>query len=75
MQQTLKAKVTNLLEEKLEAQDASDESNDMNESEHSDELFDFLLKTRINTRVLEPELPELELTFKFRWSWSNVNVG
>ena len=55
MQQTLKAKVTNLLEEKLEAQDASDESNDMNESEHSEELFDFLLKTSINTRVLKPE--------------------
>ena len=49
MQQTYKAKVTNLLEEKLEAQDASDESSDMNESEHSEELFDFLLKTSIHT--------------------------
>ena len=49
MQQTFKAKVTNLLQEKLEAQDASDESCDMNESQHSDELFDFLRKTCNNT--------------------------
>ena len=39
MQQTFNAKVTNLLQEKLEAQDAPDESSDMNESEHSHELF------------------------------------
>ena len=41
MQQTLKAKITNLLQEKLEAQDAFNEISDMNESEHSDELVDF----------------------------------
>ena len=40
MQQTVKAKVINLLQEKLEAQDAFQESSDMNESEHSDEGFD-----------------------------------
>ena len=49
MQQTFKARVTNLLQEKLEAQDASDESNDMHESEHSDKVFDFLRKTSNNT--------------------------
>ena len=49
MQQTFKAKVTNSLHEKLEAQDASDKSSNMNESEHSDELFDFLHKTSNNT--------------------------
>ena len=49
MQQTFKAKVTNLLQEILEAQDASDESSDLNESEHSDQLFDFLHKTSNNT--------------------------
>ena len=49
MQQTLNAKVSNLLQEKLEAQDASDESSDMNERKPSDELFDFLHKTSINT--------------------------
>ena len=32
MQQTVKAKVFKLLQQKLEAQDASDESNVMNES-------------------------------------------
>ena len=41
MQQTVQAKVTNLLQTKLEAQDASDERGDVNESEHSDKLFDF----------------------------------
>ena len=30
-------------------QDASEESSDMNESEHLDELFDFLFKTNNNT--------------------------
>ena len=49
MLQTVEAKVVNLLQEKLEAQDASDESSDMSESEHSDELFDFLRKTSNNT--------------------------
>ena len=44
MQQTFKAKVTDLLQEKLEGQDAFDESSKMNEREHSDELFDFLHK-------------------------------
>ena len=44
MQQTFEAKVTNLLQEKLKTQDASDESGSMNESEHSDELFDFYTK-------------------------------
>ena len=34
MQQTVKAKVVNLLQEELETQDAFDESSDMNESEH-----------------------------------------
>ena len=48
MQQTFKAKVTNLLQEKLEAQGASDASSDMIESEHSDELFNFLHKTSHN---------------------------
>ena len=49
MQQTFKAKVTNLLQEKLEAQYASDESSDMNKSEQSDKRFDFLHKTSNNT--------------------------
>ena len=49
MQQTFEAKVTKLLQEKLEAQDASDESDDMDKSKHSDELFDFLHKTSNNT--------------------------
>ena len=47
MQQTVKAKVVNLLREKLEAQeqqDVSDGGSDMDENEHSDELFDFLFK-------------------------------
>ena len=47
MQQAFKAKVTNLLQEKLEAQDASDEMGDMNESERSGELFDFYTKQAI----------------------------
>ena len=50
MQKTFKAKVTNLLQEKyLKAQDASDESSEMSESEHSDELFDFLHEASNNT--------------------------
>ena len=51
MQRTFRAKVpvTNLLQEKLEAQGACDDSSDMNESEHSAELFDFLCKTSNNT--------------------------
>ena len=47
MQQTVKAKVVNLLREKLEAQeqqDVSDGGSDMDENEHSDILFDFLFK-------------------------------
>ena len=44
MQQTFKATVTNLLLAKLEAQDASDESSDMNESKHLDELLIFCTK-------------------------------
>ena len=47
MQQTVKAKVVNLLREKLEAQeqqDVSDGGSDMDENEHSDELFGFLFK-------------------------------
>ena len=48
MQQTLKAKVTNLLQKKFEVQDASDESSDINESERADKLFDFLHKTSNN---------------------------
>ena len=46
MQQTFNAKVTNLLQEKLKAQDSFDDSSDMNESEHSDKVFDFLHKTK-----------------------------
>ena len=49
MQQTVKAKAVNVLQEKLEVQDAFDESNDMNEKGHSDELFDLLYKTSNNT--------------------------
>ena len=49
MQQTFRAKVSNLLQEKLEAQDAYDESSDVNKSEHSDEIFDLLHKTSYNT--------------------------
>ena len=49
MQQTFKAKVTNLLQQKLEAQDAFDESSNLNESEHSDKLLGFLHKTKNNT--------------------------
>ena len=40
-------KVTNLLQEYLEAQDASDESSDMNESEPSNKPFDFFTKQAI----------------------------
>ena len=47
MQQTVKAKVVNLLCEKLKR--AFDKSSDMNESEHSDKLFDFSYKTNNNT--------------------------
>ena len=39
MQQTVKAKVVNLLQEKLEANGASDESSDINKGEHLDKLF------------------------------------
>ena len=46
VQQTFYAEVTNLLEEKLEALDASDESSNMNGSEHSHELFDFFLQNK-----------------------------
>ena len=45
----VKAKVVNWLQEKLETQHASDETSDMNGSEHSDKLFDFLYKTSNNT--------------------------
>ena len=48
-QQTVEAKVVNLLQEKSEAQDASNESSNMNESEHLDILFDVLYKTSNNT--------------------------
>ena len=48
MQQPVKAKVLNSFHKKLAAQDASGESSDMNESEHLDKLFDFLLKTSSN---------------------------
>ena len=50
MQQTFKAKVTNLLQVKLEARDAFDESSDMNESEHiRTNFFNFLHQTSNNT--------------------------
>ena len=52
MQQTVKAKVVDLLREMLEVQerqDASDGGSDMNDNEHSDELFDFLFKTSNDT--------------------------
>ena len=49
MQQTVQAKVVYSLKEKLEAQDSSNESSDMNESELLDEFFDFLYKTSNNT--------------------------
>ena len=49
MQLTLKTKVVNLLQEKLEVQDASNESSDMNKSENLKKLFDFLYKTSNNT--------------------------
>ena len=48
MQQTVKAKVANLLLEKWEAQEASNEGNDLTESEHLYKLFDFLSKTSNN---------------------------
>ena len=47
MQQTVKAKVVNLLREKLEAQEqqnVSDGGSDMDENKHSDKLFDLLFK-------------------------------
>ena len=44
MQQTFKTKVTDLSLKRLEAKDASDESSDMNETEHSDELFETYTK-------------------------------
>ena len=49
MQQTVKAKVVNCLQEQLEAQDTFNESSDMNQSEHSGKLFDCLYKTSNNT--------------------------
>ena len=55
MQQPVKAQVVKLLQEKLEMQDTSDESNDMNESEHLGELFNFLCKPSNNT-LAEPVL-------------------
>ena len=49
MQQTNKVKEANLFQEKLEEQDAFDESSDLNEREHTDKVFEFLYKTSINT--------------------------
>ena len=49
MYQTFKAKVTYLLQKKLEALDASDESSDMNPSEHFEQTFRCLRKTSNNT--------------------------
>ena len=49
IQQTVKGRVVNLFLEKLEVQDTSGESSDMNESENLDELFYFLYKTRSTT--------------------------
>ena len=43
----IEAKVVNLLQEKLIAQDASDERSDINEGEYSNELFDFYIKQAI----------------------------
>ena len=83
MQQTVKAKVVNLLREKLEAQeqqDVSDGGSDMDENEHSDELFDFLFKGSNETcrdsavkifdrgGVLEDVLG-LEDIFSSPWPW------
>ena len=48
MQQTVKATVANLLLEKWEAQGASNEDNNLTESEHLDKIFDFLYKTSNN---------------------------
>ena len=45
----VKAKVVNFLEEKQKEQGASEKSSAMNESEHLDELLDFLYKTISNT--------------------------
>ena len=47
MQQSVKLKVVNLQQKKLNR--AFDKSSNMNESEHSDKLFDFLYKTTNNT--------------------------
>ena len=50
MQRALKAKVTYLLKENLEAEDASDEIGDMNESQHLvGQIFSFLYKISHNT--------------------------
>ena len=47
MQQvTVKARVVSLLQEKLEAQDACEESNNMNKSESLDELFVFFIQSK-----------------------------
>ena len=53
MQQMVKAKIVNLLQKKLEAQDASDDSSDMNESEHLDKLFVFYSKQALALAVRE----------------------
>ena len=39
-------KVVNLLQEKLEAQDASDQRSDMNKGEHLNNFFDFFLQNK-----------------------------
>ena len=64
MQQTFKTKVTNLLQEKLEAQDAFDDSSNMNESEYSEELFIFYPKqaTTLAEKVLESFLKVSSIT-------------
>ena len=49
MQETIKAIIVDLLQEKLEALDASDDCRSITKSEHSDELFDFLYKTSNDT--------------------------
>ena len=46
MQEMVKAKSTYLLQEKLGAQDTSEESSNMNKSEHSVELFDLFIQNK-----------------------------
>ena len=53
MQQMVKANIVNLLQKKLEAQDASVDSSDMNESEHLDKLFVFYTKQALTLVVRE----------------------